>query len=422
MAIGDVKKVVELPQRAWFGDDTLTLPFPPDWDLTVCKMAGHDAPPIKDEEIKRAFANPIGIQTISEQAKGKKEVVILVDDLTRATPTAPIIPYVLKEIHKAGISKDHVRFIMAIGAHKTPTREDWVKKVGEEIISEYMTYNHNVYDHFVDIGMTSRGTPVKLNREFMSCDFRVAVGGVKVHGFAGFGGGAKMILPGVASMDTIVYNHITVSKRYADPTVGMGKVVKNIVRLDMEETAKMAGVNAKVDIVFNNKREPVKVFVGDVVSAHREAHTFARDFYKTQPYLNADIVVLNTYPMEDEATICLHWGNASVRQGGDVVMIVQAVEGQVHHYAYGRFGSNYGGGCWTAPWLRDPVPKAEKIYVYTQYPWYRDMKSIGKSEKVYYTTKWDEIVQKLRAKHGDKAKVAVYPYATIQIPPFPEEW
>lgn len=422
MAIGEVKKVVELPQKAWFGDTTLTLPFPATWDITLCKMAGHNAPPITDKEIRKAFANPIGTKTIRQLAKGKKEAVILVDDLSRATPTAPIVPYVLEEIHSAGITKEHVRFIMASGCHKTPTREDWVKKLGEEIISEYMTYNHNPYEHLVDLGKTSRGTPVKINREFMECDFKVGVGGCKFHGFAGFGGGGKMILPGVAGYETIIYNHINVSKRYADPTVGMGKVVKNIVRLDMEEMARMAGLDVKVDIVFNNRREPVKVFVGDVVAEHREAHKFAREHYKTEPYINADIVVVNTYPVEDEAGIGMWAANASVRQGGDAVMIIQGVEGQVHHYAYGQFGSKYGGGCWTPPWLRDPAPKADKVYVFTEYPWYRDRMGVGKAAKVSYHAKWDEVIEKLQAKHGDSAKVAIYPYATIQSPPYPEEW
>ncbi|MFQ6076848.1 MAG: nickel-dependent lactate racemase [Candidatus Bathyarchaeia archaeon] len=422
MAIGDVKKVVELPQGAWFGDDILTLPFPPDWDISVCKMAGHDAPPVTDEEIRKAFANPIGTKTISELAKGKKEVVIVVDDITRATPTAPIIPYVLEEIHKAGITKEHTRFIMATGAHKTPTREDWVKKVGEEIVAEYMMYNHNVYDHFVDLGTTSRGTPVKINREFMECDLKIAVGGCKFHAFAGFGGGGKIILPGVAAMETIIYNHEVVSKRYRDPTVGMGKVVENVVRLDMEEAARMAGLDVKVDIVFNNRREPVRVFVGDVVAEYREAHKFARGFYKTEPYTDADIVVVNTYPMEDEQTVGIWAANASVRRGGDVVMIVQSVEGQIHHYVYGQFGTRYGGRGWTPPSRRDPVPKAEKVYVFTEYPWKRDQVDLGRAKKISYHTKWDEIIDKLQEKHGDEAKVAIYPYAAIQIPPLPEEW
>jgi nickel-dependent lactate racemase len=385
---------IALPVQAWFGDATARLRMPPQWTVKVCNMAGHNAAPASDQKIKAALENPIGTKTIRQLAEGKKEAVIIFDDLTRPDPVSRIVPFVLDELHKGGVSDDHIRFVSAPGAHKTMVREDHVKKLGEKIVEEYPVYNHNPYDFLVDLGKTSRGTPVRINREVMECDLKIGIGLIVMHAFAGFGGGAKIILPGVASIQTIEYNHLDVGGYGAGatpkPGTGPGRIKDNIIRFDMEETARMAGLDLKIDTLINNKREVTDVFAGDVVAEHREG-------------------------------VKAFWGaNASVKEGGTVVIVAQTPEGETHHYVYGQFGTKYGGHLWSPPKLR--VPKAKRVIVFSEFKSKKDIGGFGKPEETLWLKTWKEVLEELKNDYPGRATVAVYPYASIQNPPLPEEY
>jgi len=413
-----------MPMQAWYGDISTKISFPEPWTVKVCNMAGHNAAPASDQKIKAALANPVGAKTIRQLAEGKKEVVIIFDDLTRPDPVSRIVPFVLDELHKGGIGDDHIRFVSAPGAHKTMIREDHVKKLGEKIVEEYPVYNHNPYDFLVELGKTSRGTPVKINREVMECDLKIGIGLIVMHAFAGFGGGAKIILPGVASMETIEHNHLNVGGYGAGatpkPGTGPGKIKENVIRFDMEETAKMAGLDFKIDSLVNNKRQVTDVFAGNVVAEHRAGVKVGKKFYETEPVINADIVVTNGYPQEDEAGKAFWAANASVKEGGDVVIVAQSPEGETHHYVYGVFGTRYGGHLWSPPKSR--VPKAKRVMVLGKYKSKKDIGSFGVPEQTLWLKTWKEALEELKNDYPGKATVAVYPYASIQNPPLPEDY
>ncbi len=199
--------IVNVPQMPWYGDTELALEFPDSWDVTTCRMNGQDTPKIGDQEIRAAFDNPIGTPRIAELARGKKDVVILFDDLTRPTRTAELVPYVLEELREGGIRDENIRFISALGAHGVMRLMDYVQKLGLDVVQKYPVYNHNPYENCTYLGKTAHGIEVSVNSEFMACDLKIALGGLVPHPTAGFGGGGKMVLPGVCSIDTILANH-----------------------------------------------------------------------------------------------------------------------------------------------------------------------------------------------------------------------
>ncbi|MCX6013141.1 MAG: lactate racemase domain-containing protein, partial [Chloroflexi bacterium] len=134
--------IIELPQLAWYdGPKTLKINLPDEWDIEVCNIAGYNRPPLTSEQIKNAVCNPIGSRPLRETAKGKKEVAILFDDLTRATRPYLILPFILKELSEAGIPDHNIRFISALGAHAPLNRIDLVKKLGEDVVAKYQVYN-----------------------------------------------------------------------------------------------------------------------------------------------------------------------------------------------------------------------------------------------------------------------------------------
>nr|MDA8219951.1 lactate racemase domain-containing protein [Dehalococcoidales bacterium] len=199
-----------------------------------------------------------------------------------------------------GVDDDHIRFLCAPGMHRPLVYQELVAKLGADIVSKYPVYNHNCYENLVHIGNTSRGTPLYINREYVSCDLRIGIGSLIPHGSAGFGGGGKIILPGIAGIDTVHWHHTKIPRGPAGQKMGVGRVDGNIFRLDIEEAARLADLQFKVDAVLNGRREIVGLFAGDFVAAHRAASAVAREVYSTRVVGDADIVVTNSYPDESQ--------------------------------------------------------------------------------------------------------------------------
>ena len=407
--------VVNLRVNSWYGDDEMELSFPEIWDVRTKLMAGHGLPLLSEEEIRARIRSPIRCRPLSEIAEGKETAVIVFSDMTRGDDPKAVLPFILEELHAGGIQDDCITFISGLGAHGTMTRLDWAKKLGEEVVENYYVFNHNVYDHFEEMGVTSRGTPIEMNREFAAADVKVAIGGIIAHAFAGFGGGGKGVFPGVASLRSIEANHRMVAEERPRGGCGYGVMAANVVRFDMEEAARLAGLDFKVDMVYNVDKRPLGVFAGDFVEAHRVGVDYAKEVLTTVPEEGCDVVVANSYPGEAGKA---SWPvGASLREGGTVVIVHSYVQGSVHHNIYGQFGRRHGGHLGRFPRegpARSPFTKAGRmIYVG---PWHskRDM-----NPTTTWVKTWDEARKILEKIHGGNAKVAVYPYCALQMPPFP---
>jgi nickel-dependent lactate racemase len=173
--------LVRLPQLAWYGTKELELTLPDSWQVEVYNMAGFDRPAMKPDEIKDAIANLIGSPPIRELARGKNEVVIIFDDMTRVTRVAELVPLVLEELAEAGIPDKRIQFICATGAHMALDRLSFIKKLGEATLARFPVYNHNPFDNCTYVGTTSYGTDVYLNAEVMKCDFKIGIGSIVPH-------------------------------------------------------------------------------------------------------------------------------------------------------------------------------------------------------------------------------------------------
>ncbi|MCX8192156.1 MAG: nickel-dependent lactate racemase, partial [Nitrososphaerales archaeon] len=168
--------IVKLPVYAWYGDYEINIELPEEWEVHMCRMMGHDAPRLTDEQIYERLMKPIKSEPLHELARNKKECVIIVDDLTRPTKAYQLIPHILKELHDGGMKDENIRFVMAIGAHHWMRLDDIKKKLGDEIPERYKVFNHNVFENHVFLGKTSYGTPVYINKEVMKCDLKIGVG------------------------------------------------------------------------------------------------------------------------------------------------------------------------------------------------------------------------------------------------------
>lgn len=413
-------KTVEVPTLLWYGDKKLPLKFPSDWDVHLYPMNGDQMQPLCEDGIRAALSNPIDTRTIGQLARNRKEAAIVIDDMTRATKPSLLLPYIFEELNANGISNDHIRFIMALGAHGAQNRMDFVKKLGEDVVEEFSIWNHNITGNVEYLGETSHGTPVEINGEFMSCDLKIAIGGIVPHPMAGFGGGAKIIVPGVSSLKTINYNHVNVylsgPNNAPHPTTGWGKTDGNILVKDNEEIAKMCGLDIKIDMVFNGRAEPVGLFAGDVVAEYREGVKLGRKAYATETPEGFDIVVANNYFKSNEASLAMAIAVDTVREGGTVVLISIAPDGQMSHYNVGKWGKNLGGPLYQARRAAQTPPKLGKLIVYSPYKLKDPWLPIGNPEEMTWLKDWAEVLEELKNCHEGKPRIAVYPNAEVQRP------
>lgn len=417
---------VTVPQLPWYGDSDLELSFPDSWRVTVCEMAGKECPKITDRQLQEAFLHPIGMPRIAQMARGRENVVIIFDDLSRPTKVAELVPCVLAELKEGGIEEKNIRFIAALGCHGAMKLMDFEKKLGRDVVKRFPVYNHNPYENCTFLGHTSRGTPISVNSEVMSCDLKIAIGAVLPHPLAGFGGGGKIMLPGVAGIDTIWADHHDVGGRgkpvhdnpmgNLHPTVGIGKIEENVLRLDIEEAARMAGLDFTVNAVVNSRRETVGLFVGDLVAAHREGVKLARRVYATETPRPADIVIANAYAKANEAIIAVQLAYKFLKaEGGTLVVMANIPEGQICHYLTRSFGKNIGGRLWGRREFLPP--RTKKIIALGPYIDRAGLDWIGPADQITIADSWPEIVTLLKEDYGDNAEVAVLPDATLQYFP-----
>ena len=286
---------------AWYGDEELTLNFPRGWEVEV--LGPKDAPALSDIQIQRAFAEPIGTARIAELAKGKKSAAIVVDDLSRPTPAAAVVPVLLRELAAAGVPKSEIRFVVGGGSHRPLTDAEVAKKIGADIAAEYEATSHDFMGGDLRaLGNLENGMPIYLNRVVADADFKICLGGIYPHGAVGFGGGAKLVVPGIAGFATMFYFHTF------SPSRGHAVVERKGSEPDhrdfSEAVARVLGLDVIVNTVLNRRREICGLFVGDFVQAHREGAHFALDTYSTEipeaSRKETDLVVLNCYPLDSD--------------------------------------------------------------------------------------------------------------------------
>ncbi len=403
---------IKLPQLTWHGPKELALALPDGWQIEICNMAGHDRPALAPDELRAAIAAPIGMAPLREYARGKKEVVILCDDMSRVTRVAAIVPHVLAELAEAGIADGQIRFIAANGCHAAMNRLDFVKKLGEDVLRRFPVYNHSPFDNCVYAGTTSRGTKLHINAEVMRADLKIGIGSIVPHIMAGFGGGSKIVLPGVAAYATVLALHAPPQDTgFEDTVTGMGSIEDNPRRRDIEEAAAIVGLDMKIDALVNNWGETAAIYAGAPAPCYAAALTAARAHYLTPAARDKDIVIANTFAKANEAISGLLVAFPSVKAGGDCVLIANAPEGQMTHYLMGPFGNELGGKLQLK--LKPPA-HVGRLIVFSQYPELSSRNYLEASEKVVLMHEWADVLNLLKSRHGPQAQVAIYPAADIQ--------
>ncbi len=288
-------------QLPWGREGRLTVRLPDAWNV-IAVAEPEKVPGAKDvqAELHEALASPIGAKPLRTLASSTASVCIVVDDITRPTPAWLLLPGIMKTLSDSGVKQENISIVFAVGLHRAMTEDEMGEKVGRDIMKGVRCINHNCYDttSLTHLGRTSRGTEVRVNTTVVRADLRILVGIVEPHVQAGFGGGFKNILPGVAGAETIGHNHyLGASDKYFS-MIGW-EPEDNLMRMDIEETGRMLpGSTCIVNTVLNPEMEVVRIVAGDPVLAHREGLKTARRIYGVRIPKRADIVLTDSFPMD----------------------------------------------------------------------------------------------------------------------------
>jgi len=309
--------------------EKLSFSLPKGWNL----ISAVDKPPVPGvadpiAEIRRALDHPIGSPKIEDLARPGMEVVLLFDDLQRPTPVHLAMPEILDRLNHAGVPDERITGICALGTHPIPTPEQLERKVGKQVFSRLQgrifAHNPHASDNVI-IGRTHRGTPVEVNRYVAFADLIIGVGECMPHPVAGFGGGFKIVMPGVSSYRSVASHHFT-WMRHRNSRVNV--LEGNSFFEEIVDAGRLSRMPFKLDFIINDKKEVIKAFAGDPVAEHREASNYAASLYLVPLEKLADVTITSAFPLEVgvQATKALTMARFCTRSGGAIVWVAPQKE------------------------------------------------------------------------------------------------
>ncbi|HUV73139.1 MAG TPA: nickel-dependent lactate racemase [Anaerolineae bacterium] len=317
--------------KAHYNNQALTFELPAGWKL-LAMSEPRDVPAAESVEglVKEGLKNPIGMASLAEIVGSleNKKVVIISEDQTRPSPVGEVALPLINELNALGIGDESIEVIIGRGTHREMTEDEMRTKLGDEVLRRVKVSIHDADDkaNLVDVGTTSRGTPCWANRKVVEAGLSVGIGTINPHYFAGYGGGPKIVLPGVSGRDTVRHNHVLIGK----PDTTQGITDGNPLWEDMLEAARLVGLDMKIDCLLNAEKNIYKVFVGDVEVAQREAIKGLTDVYGAPVPKAADVTITSAFPLETnliQSGKSILLADEITREGGTVILLSACPDG-----------------------------------------------------------------------------------------------
>lgn len=278
---------------------------------------------------ENAFSHPIKSASLYEIAHRGESVVIVTDDHTRPCPSKEILPYVLKELEKSGVSSTDITILIATGTHKPPSQNQIIELLGKEIVHEYnIVSNDNNHSEYISIGRSSFKHDIMIHKSYVNADVKIIVSDIEYHYFAGFGGTRKSILPGIASGKTIQENHAMMFNDYART----GELKRNPVAIEMQEAYEMIGCDFCVGAILNPNHDIVGLWTGDAMEVMGRGVDLVKRLYEKKVRRKPDVIFtaadgnphdINLY----QSLKAVHTASKVIKKDGSIVLTAECKEG-----------------------------------------------------------------------------------------------
>ena len=327
---------VKLP----YGKEEIELELPENADILVSKAGQLKREKTQEELVQEALENPIGSVRVSELAKGKKKIVVITSDHTRPVPSKVTLPIYLREIRKGNPDAD-ITILIATGFHRPTTKEEMIDKFGADVVAKehFVVHMSQKDEDMTYLGKLPSGGDLLINKLAAEADLVVSEGFIEPHFFAGFSGGRKSILPGIASQKTVFGNHC--SKFIASDKSRTGNLDGNPIHKDMQFAAEKAKLAFILNVVINSKKEVVAAFAGDCVKAHEKGCEFVTDISSIKG-TNADIAITTNggYPLDQniyQSVKSMTAAEACVKPDGIIIEVSKCNDGHGGEGFYNTF-------------------------------------------------------------------------------------
>ncbi|RYD78067.1 MAG: nickel-dependent lactate racemase, partial [Verrucomicrobiaceae bacterium] len=316
-----------------YGRGTLDVDLP---EGTTVIEPMHQAG-LSDERtaVLAALDQPVSAAPLRSQITSATRICIVHTDITRATPNDRLIPWVLRYLEAAGASRENITLLNALGTHRPNTREELEAMLTPEVVANYRCVNHEPEndDAHVQFGVTNGGAPVLINRHLVEAEVRVITGFIEPHFFAGFSGGPKGIMPGVAALKTVISNHGY--SNIGSSNASFGITEGNPIWEEMRDIALRIGPSFLLNVALNEERQITGVFAGDLVAAHKVGIEFVRSSAMQRFDEPFDVVVAGNsgYPLDMNLYQGVKGMSAAariVKPGGTIILAVECSEGVPH--------------------------------------------------------------------------------------------
>jgi nickel-dependent lactate racemase len=300
-------------------------------------------PGLEDEEaaISEALRTPMGTPPLGELAGPGDGVAVVFSDLTRPMPNERVLPPLLAELARAGVPDEAMVLVNALGAHRPQTEAELRGMLGEAMAQRYRIVQHDAWDEdsLVEVVRNHAGRPVRVNRAYVGASVRILTGFIEPHFFAGFSGGPKAVLPGIAGIEAILDNHGPAM--IEEPGATWAVTEGNPLWEEMLAVAHSTAPTFLLNVTLNQTRQITGVFCGDLARAHREGVAFARRASMQAVEEPFDIVITSNsgYPLDlnlYQAVKGMAAAAQIVKPGGDILVAAECWDGIPDHGEYKR--------------------------------------------------------------------------------------
>jgi nickel-dependent lactate racemase len=416
--------------RLAFGKTGLEVELEDDLDITIIEPSHVPGIPYERSRIRESLIAPIESPALASFAESGDRVGIVLSDITRPSPSQILLPIILEAI--SHVRKENIVLFIALGTHRFNTSAELKSMLGNRVAEHYQIIQNNAFDlsEHISLGTSSFGHEIWLNRELLDCDVRILTGSIEPHFFAGFSGGGKAIMPGMAGQPTVLANHS--AEMIDDPRSTWGMTEGNPIWEEIHEVATSIERNFMVNVTLNRDRQITGIFSGDLLPAHEEGCQFVHNTAMAVVPEPFDIVITSNsgYPLDLNLYQSVKGMSAAaqiVRDGGSIIIATDCWDGIPEHGSYGKILRDTGSpdrvlaeiraspsvmqDQWQAQ-IQALIQKRADVFVYTKHLSEKEIESCLLS----YSPKIETTLAKLLGEYGGDARICVLPEGPQTIP------
>ncbi|WP_134704364.1 nickel-dependent lactate racemase [Ammoniphilus sp. YIM 78166] len=410
-----------------YGKEGLSIELPENSVIIEPK----NLPGLEEEEgaVLEALRNPIESAPLRGRVKETDKVAIVISDITRPTPNHKLVPWLLKEL--SHVPLENFVIINGTGTHRDQTREEFIQMLGEWVVDNIRVINHHCHnrDELVKVGESRFGCDAYLNKEYVEADFKIATGFIEPHFFAGFSGGPKGIMPGIAGIETIMTFHN--ARMIGDPLSTWGNMVDNPVQDMAREVNRMCPPDFLLNVTLNREKEITAVFAGALFEAHDRGCAFAKEHAMIRCDHRFDVVITSNsgYPLDQnlyQAVKGMSAAHKIVKEGGTIICAAECIDGLPNHGNYAEILRMQKTPHEILQMINDPsfkvfdqwqVQKQAVIQVWADVHVYSSLPSETVKQAMFEpSSDIEQTLEELKKKYGEDMTVAVLPLGPLTIP------